>query len=88
MASAPVNTSAWWEVLTGTDYCHIVGDGGNCVTDGQGDYETLESCDVRAVQDLSATATYFHTEASWDYVDFYGCEDYADYYHVYGCASD
>ena len=74
VASEPMTTSVRREVLTGSDYCHLDGEGGHCVTNGQRDSDEQQSCNVCvcAVQDLCATSTHFHMERRWDDFDISG----------------
>ena len=51
-----------WQVLSGSQYCHI-SNGGACVTDGVGQHGGNEACIVRTTQILYATGVYFSTES-------------------------
>jgi hypothetical protein len=67
-APEPVGgSSAWWNVVTGGEFCHLTNNG-RCVTDGSYGYGNNERCTVTAVQSLFATASQYEVESCCDYV--------------------
>jgi hypothetical protein len=52
---------------TGGPSCSIT-DGGSCITDGDGNYETNERCVFRAEASFYVDATQFSTEQQYDYI--------------------
>ena len=75
---APVAPGVIWQIESGSSSCELVEvSGRSCVTDGPGDYGNNENCRVRAIRDLTVSATAFDTEQDYDFltvggVDFSG----------------
>ena len=63
----PTAPGGVWEIISGDEFCHV---DGPCVNDGAGEHLSNERCEVLAVANLLVTATFFDTEAHWDYIEF------------------
>ena len=68
-SAVPAPPNAIFQVVSGNEFCHVSVTTG-CVDDGEGEHLNNELCYVRAVVNLRVTATFFDTEANYDYVEF------------------
>lgn len=71
----PTAAGQMWHILTesgnASTFCHL-SNNGTCVTDGIGPHDNNEYCTFQAAADLYAHATYFNTEATYDYISING----------------
>lgn len=63
--------SAYWEIMTGKEYCELSAEG-RCVTDGPGFYGNREHCSIRVVHPLTVSAVQYDVEDRQDYVTVKG----------------
>lgn len=59
--------SDFWSIIKGSEHCEITNKG-DCVSDGKGNHENRENCEIKALKNMNVYTPEFNTERGYDWL--------------------